>query len=338
MPSSSPSRFTSPRARSSAIVADPDGVILAARGTRTSWGRRRGVRLVEGARWSEDAPRNQRDRDGDRRAVPGRRHRRRALRGAEQGPLLLRNSGPGPVRRSRRRARRDRGHPRARARDRGRGRGRGSRARAVPPRERLCARRRRSLAGDSNGSCIGRPGRRSFVETSGLVGAMNSAARATLRSIDGALEGALTCERLFGVPYAELQLLAQQGARGIGSRRAAPATASSSTRSRRSGENAGRRRASRAGVRGARALASIVVAADAERVRSSRVRRDPGAGRGARAREGAGGALRRDRAAGPPLGGDGHRQGALRPRDSRREPRAAAGPFVPLNCGRSPRR
>ncbi len=52
------------------------------------------------------------------------------------------------------------------------------------------------------------------VEASGVVGAMNGAARAVLR-FGGAT---LTCEALFGVPYAELQLLAMQGTRARGLR------------------------------------------------------------------------------------------------------------------------
>jgi transcriptional regulator with PAS, ATPase and Fis domain len=50
-----------------------------------------------------------------------------------------------------------------------------------------------------------------LVEASGVVGAINVAARATLPSVDGPM----TCERLFGVPYAELQVLAVRGARGM---------------------------------------------------------------------------------------------------------------------------
>jgi transcriptional regulator with PAS, ATPase and Fis domain len=50
-----------------------------------------------------------------------------------------------------------------------------------------------------------------LVEPSGAVTVINAAARATLPRA----QAPLTCERLFGVPYAELRLLAMHGARGM---------------------------------------------------------------------------------------------------------------------------
>ncbi len=52
-----------------------------------------------------------------------------------------------------------------------------------------------------------------LVESSGggMIGAINAAARGCLPLVDGPL----TCERVFGVPYAELQILAVQGSRGM---------------------------------------------------------------------------------------------------------------------------
>jgi transcriptional regulator of acetoin/glycerol metabolism len=193
-----------------AIVADPDGVILASRGGCGLVDPAARVRLVEGARWSEEARGTNAIGTAivEKRpvAVIGDAHfevRNKSLfcyatpvRDAF-GALVAVLDVTGPVR----------------AHDPAVGMAVHAAGAALEQTLRAAAYAR---AGVGAISAIERLVHRCLdpalvVEASGVVGEINDAARAALH----VLERALTCERLFGVPYAELELLAAQGARGM---------------------------------------------------------------------------------------------------------------------------
>ena len=193
-----------------AIVADPDGVILASRGGGEFVDPAARVRLVEGARWSEEARGTNAIGTAivERRAVAviGEAHYEERNRGLfcyatpvrdAYGEIVAVLDVTGSVRAhdpvvgvsvqaaggALERALRAIAYARA---------GAG----AIAAIERLVHR--------CGGPAL-------LVEVNGVVRVMNGAARSALQVAD---EG-ITCERVFGVPYSELQLLAMQGTRGM---------------------------------------------------------------------------------------------------------------------------
>jgi transcriptional regulator of acetoin/glycerol metabolism len=193
-----------------AIVADPEGVILASRGGGDFMDPAARVRLVEGARWSEDVRGTNAIGTAIVEARPvaviGEAHYEARNKGLfcyatpvrdGYGDLACVLDVTGPVE----------------AHDPAVGFAVQAAGAALEQALRATAYAR---AGAGAIAAIERLVHRCgapalLVEPTGAVTVINAAARATLPRA----HAPLTCERLFGVPYGELRLLAMQGARGI---------------------------------------------------------------------------------------------------------------------------